>query len=341
MSLHYSSSSPLWVRSIYLCLEADTGQAQRVFNSCGIELAEKTEKQNRVAIAKISQVWKEIVGLTNNDAFGLKVGKHFVKNATAVFTLAAVSSVDLLQATERLSAFYKMVSTGVVLNVNTDNGVLLKLSLPTQGTGVCMYAMDASLTTLIEMAKSVLKENYQNPISVKMCRPQPKDAKIYNEYFGCDVQFNCDDNSILYDDKNIQSQDHSKNPALADHLYSYLDESLKEIVHLSLAEQVIDVMETLFDDRSVKMIEVAQKMAMSERTLQRRLRKNGTNFNELNKAFKLEKSQKWLLAKQFTQGEISHKLGFSSQSNFSRFFKTETGFTPNSYIESMKSVKAS
>jgi AraC-like DNA-binding protein len=336
MLSNYSTSSPLWVRSIYLCLQAQTDQASQLFSECGIELAENTKKQNRVAIVKITQLWDAIIKLTEDDAFGLEVGQHFVRNAAEVFTLTAISSDDLLEAAQRLSVFYKMVSTGVVLGINTQKGVELNLSLPKNATGVCMYAMDASLTTLVELTKTILKEHYQSPKRVQMCRPEPRQAKEFNDYFGCEVEFNCSQNSILYDDKNIEFDSTSKNPALANHLYNYLNESLQELTTLTLTQQVSHTIDSLFDNRSVNVNEVAREMAMSERTLQRKLRQEGSSFNEINKQFKLQKAQYWLLEKKLRQGEIGHRLGFSSQSNFSRFFKLETGYSPNGYMSNLR-----
>ena len=331
-----STSSPMWVRSIFLCLQAQTDQARHVFNQCGIELAEKPHKQNRVAIVKITQVWEAIIKLTNNDAFGLEVGQHFVKNAGGVFTLAAISSDDLIQAAQRLSVFYKVVSTGVVLDVSTKKGVTLNLSLPKNTTGVCIYAMDASLATLVEITKSVLKEHYQAPKRVQMCRRAPENINVFNEYFGCQVEFNSTQNSLYFDDQDVYLSDRHKNPDLANHLYNYLDESLQKLTALTLAQQVFNTIEHLFDNNSVHVRDVAKELAMSERTLQRKLRQEASCFNEINKQFKLQKARQWLIEKKLRQGEICHRLGFSSQSNFSRFFKIETGQTPNNYIESTR-----
>ena len=336
MLSNYSTSSPMWVRSIYLCLQAKTDNARQVFDDCGIELAEKTEKQNRVAIVKISQVWEEIFKLTNNDAFGLEVGQHFVRNFAEVFTLAAISSDNLIQAAQRLCVFYKMVSTGVVLDVSVKEGVELNLSLPKNAVGVCMFAMDASLTTLVELTKSILKEHYKKPKRVQMCRPKPELVEIFNQYFGCEVEFNSAKNSIHFDDEDIKTNSHNKNPALANHLYNYLDESLQELTALTLSQQVSNTIEYLFDNNVVNVNNVAKEMAMSERTLQRKLREESSSFNKINKQFKLQKACQWLAEKNLRQGEIGHLLGFSSQSNFSRFFKLETGYSPNGYIENIK-----
>ena len=330
-----STSSPLWVRSIYLCLKAQTDQARQLFNECGVELAEKTQKQNRVAIAKITPLWEAIIELTKNDAFGLDVGQHFVKNAAGVFTLAAISSDDLLQAVQKLSVFYKTVSTGVILNIDTQSGVTFTLSLPEKTQGVCMYAMDASLTTLVEITKSTLKEHYQKPKRVQMCRPVPENIEAFNKYFGCKVEFNSTQNSLHFDDDDIYINNRHKNPALANHLYNYLDESLQQLTAFTLAEQVFNIIDTLFDNSSVNINDVAKELAMSERTLQRKLRQEGCCFNEINKQFKLQKARQWLMEKNLRQGEIGHRLGFSSQSNFSRFFKLETGYSPNGYMEGM------
>jgi AraC-like DNA-binding protein len=74
---------------------------------------------------------------------------------------------------------------------------------------------------------------------------------------------------------------------------------------------------------------VARKLAVSKRTLQRRLSEESTTFQvELNKT--REKLARHYLSKSNLSGsQISYLLGFEDPNSFCRAFHSWTGQTPN------------
>ena len=67
---------------------------------------------------------------------------------------------------------------------------------------------------------------------------------------------------------------------------------------------------------------------MSGRTLQRRLKEEGTSFGELLDWLRRGMAQAYLADDQISISEVSYLLGFSEQSAFQRAFKRWTGSTP-------------
>ncbi len=316
---------------MYFALDEHTGQAEQLFRLCDVAFSPDDKNQARLPIERITELWHKIVAQTGNDAFGFIVGTDFVHHAMDVFTLAAASSPSLLDAVQRLTQFYQTVSTGLILETSTDDGIGFHFSLPKNAPGICIYAVDASFATIVELTRKVASD-YSNPITVSMQRPVPKNEQAFHDFFGCKVAFGQKSNSVIYDGAKARQPSLGHNPALASHLFSYLDESLKEVVDSTLAQQVYVVIDGLFEKADITMGSVASVLAVSERTLQRKLSSENASFNHIHKQFKLDKAIKWLKAGSLSQGEISHRLGFSTQSNFVRFFKTETGFTPNVFV---------
>lgn len=73
---------------------------------------------------------------------------------------------------------------------------------------------------------------------------------------------------------------------------------------------------------------VAKKLAMSKRTLQRRLDSESCTFKEVLDETRQELAQHYLQATNFTSPEISFLLGFEETTSFYRAFNRWTGRTP-------------
>jgi AraC-like DNA-binding protein len=74
---------------------------------------------------------------------------------------------------------------------------------------------------------------------------------------------------------------------------------------------------------------VANKLAVSKRTLQRRLNEESTTFNnELNKP-RESLARHYLAKSEMSGGQISFLLGFEDPNSFFRAFHSWTGLTPN------------
>lgn len=73
---------------------------------------------------------------------------------------------------------------------------------------------------------------------------------------------------------------------------------------------------------------VARQLGLSERSLQRRLRDEGTGFAPLLDAVRHELALRWVGEGRLALGEVAYLLGFSEPSAFHRAFRRWTGTTP-------------
>ena len=79
-------------------------------------------------------------------------------------------------------------------------------------------------------------------------------------------------------------------------------------------------------------MEVAKKLGMGHRTLQRRLKEEGTQFGQLVNDIKMELASKHLLENQQSIEEVAYLLGYSEASSFVRAFKQWKGISPGKFL---------
>ena len=77
--------------------------------------------------------------------------------------------------------------------------------------------------------------------------------------------------------------------------------------------------------------EVANALAMSERTLLRRLSSCGVSFRSLQTAVRMELAQSYLRERHLTLSEVALLLGYSEQAAFNRAFKASMGVPPGEW----------
>src|SRR5690606_16800270 len=77
--------------------------------------------------------------------------------------------------------------------------------------------------------------------------------------------------------------------------------------------------------------QVAKKLAMSPRTLQRRLQEHGLRYADRRDSARAAAARSYLRDRQISMAEVAYLLGFAEQSSFNRAFKRWTGKAPNEY----------
>lgn len=128
-----------------------------------------------------------------------------------------------------------------------------------------------------------------------------------------------------------------RNPTLDRILGKTLDEGLAELDrHASLALTVERALGRALTRRSAlptrQVLEhVCADLRMTRWTLWRRLAEEGVTFKELHARMKLREARRMLECSPLSLAEVSDRLGFTSPSSFTRFFRSGVGMTPQQY----------
>ena len=76
---------------------------------------------------------------------------------------------------------------------------------------------------------------------------------------------------------------------------------------------------------------VASMLAVSPRTLARKLASEGTSYAKVQRSVMLTRAEDFLRRTSMSQAEIAERLGFSDATAFSRAFRKWTGQTPSTW----------
>lgn len=98
-----------------------------------------------------------------------------------------------------------------------------------------------------------------------------------------------------------------------------------------IAEKVELLIEAGFPEAMMTAAAVAEQLAMSQRTLSRRLREAHTSYHEILNHVRLRLAQRELVDSDLQIAEIAYRLGFANQASFSVAFWRETGLSPSEF----------
>ena len=251
--------------------------------------------------------------------------------------VAALCSPDLATAVQRMSR-YQTLDAPVTIEI--DDGASLQIRMKWAETEV----PDVWLTTMAMFFTRVARLGLRKtvgPIEVRMpARPEPEEAFL--SYFGCpietgplvEVTFRSEDAHRPFATANPDTwrllEPHYRQrraaltgtPPLSVQVRQMLVEALSGGAQGEVSRESVGLPE---------MLEIARRLSVSPRTLQRRLRTEGTSFSQLVRHTREELACYYLSATRRKMSEIANMLGFGRPSSFFRAFQEWRGQTPNEF----------
>lgn len=155
------------------------------------------------------------------------------------------------------------------------------------------------------------------------------DLQALEAYFGCHIRIGANCNRLTLHRRNLDLPFVSYNEELLEILTPVLDKSLDEQQRSrSITEMVKWIMKRNLTGGRPDIQTVASEFGMSDRTLQRRLTDEGTNFKHLLTQVRHELAREYLADPSFDIKEVAFMIGYEDQNSFYRAFRIWEGDTP-------------
>jgi len=147
--------------------------------------------------------------------------------------------------------------------------------------------------------------------------------------FRCPVRFAAAANEIVFNRRLLDLQQLHRDEILCELLRERADQLLAD-THTTerLAERIIDGLKLQLQLGGTDPAQVAQRLGMTLRSLQRRLQSSSLSMSRLIDDARREVACASLRRRDVPIKDIAHRLGFSEPSAFHRAFKRWTGMTP-------------
>jgi AraC-like DNA-binding protein len=272
--------------------------------------------------------WRSLEAAVDDPLFPLRLVEAITPEVFSPPIFAALCSPNLRLATQRLSRYKRLVAP-MALDVSVDKRGGLSLSPRWLDARVepPVAVMASELAFFVRLAQLATREPIRAAQVAMPTIPDPLPA--YERYFGASIR-RAKAASISFSAADAELPFLTANDAIWRVFEPDLRRRLTELDETASASERVRalLLESLPSGRAT-MDAIAGRMAMSKRTLQRRLGDDGVTFQSLVNQTRKALARHYLTQTTLSNGEISFLLGFEDPNSFFRAFHDWTGHTPD------------
>lgn len=305
---------------------------ERIFERVGVNPRIIGDPRNTLPIETVGAIWDEPARLTGNRCFGLHAAERAGPLQLELVEYGFCSSLNLRDACSRVNRYRHLFDDDLVVEIPAQGKpriVLRLLSFPRFPT---TQAPEFALARIVILTRVLFFEPEWSPVGVRFQHDGPTDTSEHERVFGCPVRFGCEHNEILVPARDLDRRFLTADPMLGAYVASHADRMVERLAradhHTSRVRQVID--EMLKHTRPTLAL-IADEIGTGTRSVQRRLREEGTHFREILDQVRQEKAALWLEDGELSVTEVARRLGFSEPASFNRAFRRWTGMNPSEF----------
>ncbi|HEU4428956.1 MAG TPA: AraC family transcriptional regulator ligand-binding domain-containing protein, partial [Myxococcota bacterium] len=165
---------------------------------------------------------------------------------------------------------------------------------------------------------------------------RPSHADLYGRYFSGSVSFGTGVNALVIPESWLDHASPFADPALHRVSVQSLEAMAERLKGRRYTAALVEELMASGGRGGRPLEEVARRLAVSKRTLIRRLGEAGTTYRELRDAHRRKLAIKLLSDTSLTAGEIAHRLGYEDASNFGKACHRWFGLSPGALRERMR-----
>lgn len=309
--MSYSSALHL-VRGVKSRLAHSGFQVDALFQRAGLDEGDGLACDALALSDKLSHLWELLVEESGDPLLGLKISTPHRLGWLGVMGHIMLVSPTVQSTIERCHG-------------HTRVGMLL----PGASRAVPQQRYDFVWCVLLRTLRCASGRDDATPVVVEYAFPQPANAHVYTETFGCPVRFGMPHNVMEFADADMVVALPQSGPMLG---ANAVLASLARAEPPTFSAKVQALLASMLPKGPPLRDDVAAHLMMSERTLQRRLAEEGTSFTTLVDDTRRELARQSLNSGELSLKMLSFQLGFSEPSAFYRACKRWFGRPPSDFL---------
>jgi AraC-like DNA-binding protein len=298
----------------------------------GIDAQLLDKPENRVPFEQQQVLWGLAIERADTSAFGLHFARCIQPTSFGLLGYMAMNYGTIGECFEAIVKYQFLAGQGGDFSLEREGETTALSYTPINPDHpVSPQRVVALLAATVSFGRWLVGEAF-NPLRAEFTQPRPDSVEEYQEYFGCPVHFGQGTNRLLYD----ESVTSLTIPNASEELLLLLSERANRLLeNLSqssgIANRIASLLATQLGNTLPDKSLIAAQLGMSERTMQRRLKEEGTSYQEILDNTRHYLARELLRSTRVPLTDVALQLGFSEPSTFFRAFKKWEGMTPGQY----------
>ncbi|MBK5968894.1 MULTISPECIES: AraC family transcriptional regulator [Thiorhodovibrio] len=268
----------------------------------------------------------------NGLALPLRIGAAMRSDDYGAFGLAWKSAPNLRGSFVRAERYGHVLGAAETYSLeSTCDGLFFNLDKAGDGRLGMLLSNEASLSAVDTISREVSSRAFV-PLAVHFKHVPRGDISVYEAHFGCPVYFESRRDALLVSKESLDAPNRLGDETIVGFFDRHLEQQLASLTQESHLElRVRRAVANLLSEGVPTVSSIASELAMSARTLQRRLSEQGHSFQGVVDMARKDLAQRLLAETDYSLAEVAFLTGFADQSGFTRAFKRWAGQTPRSY----------
>ncbi len=328
---------PTWISppvARHLVEVAAAGGADRaaLVRALGVGEAELGDPDARLPFEGFARAWELAADALGEPAAVFAVAGVLRLEEYGVLGFASLTAATLRDAIERFCRYNRLCTNAGTLSLEAPPGRPNRLwwaPAPAPGAGRGHRLVDLSvIAASVAHLRQAVGPGFR-PLRVWLRRAAPDDPLPYARFFDAPLEFGAPRDGLALEAAPLDAPLPGANAAMADYFRREIETRLAlEGAADSFAERVRGVLARELPSGEPSCALVAQRLALSERTLRRRLAEEGTSLRDLLDQVRRRRAEALLRESGASVGEAAFLLGFSDASTFSRAYRRWHGVAP-------------
>jgi AraC-like DNA-binding protein len=304
-----------------------------LLSSAGLTEQELGDPDRRVPLDLALSLWRVVLSRTEDPLFCLEFGGAVRIREYGLVGYTMLHSRTLGCALDRLVRYVRILDDSIRFSKNTaGDRVELVIHEPLPLVAELPRIVDADLAASLTIAREVTGTELI-PAKILIPTPEPAVRIRYETFFRCRPVFGASRAAILFDRRQMDLPVVATDNTLCGYLDTMADQELEALAGSSYTEKVQRVIWQLLSEGRPTVKSAASALAVSTRTLQRRLREEGVVYGTHVDKLRRRKSAALQKRRDLPVYQIAYLLGYSEPSTFHRAFRRWYSMTPAEFRE--------
>jgi AraC-like DNA-binding protein len=313
-------------------LRDEDPEFQAVLYEAGLRLADVDDPDARIPFHMHAALLEIAARRLGDPLFGLRLGARIHPKRAGLLGAALLGASTVEDALLSLERYLRVTGEGVQLDVEIKRKhTILTVTIEDPRVAAKRQAVEFAMILLVSLCRS-LTDTLVEPVRIEFEHAPPEKIGVFNRTFGAPVRFEAPRNAIVLNTDDLDLPVRTVETPLSRRLEGHRREVLDSPPRVKglprrVREQIARLLST--SDSSIEA--VARNLAISARTLERRLKVDGQIFKRVIDDFRRDLALRYMEDETLTLPQIAFLLGYSEMASFMHACQRWTGTTPARY----------
>jgi AraC-like DNA-binding protein len=308
--------------------------AETSLAGAGISPESLNQPETLTSIRQYITVCQNALQASKDPEIPFLTGSRIPLSAYGMYGFALVCSPTIREYFQVAVKYHRLATPLLSMSwreeVDTVSWVLA-LPVDSHSDALVSFLLDQHLTQLATHLRTVLEPDRCLPIRATLPYPAPRHLHLYKRYLCCEAQFNQPTCELFYPSSLLREKPHMAHRPTSKLMQETCDRILGEVkTSTGVAGEVYQIIAST-PGHSPSMELVAKRLAITVRTLHRKLHAEGSSYTQILDDVRCSLAKEYLRSTKFSTEDICELVGFSEAANFRHAFRRWTGSTPANF----------